>query len=423
MASVFVIDMRARLGDQRINIQQSIGMMGRLTILKFELENMSKTTATTMSSKSVTGIFWRVFFPASIFAFVCAPVHAQSSVTLYGIVAEGIGYITNQGGKSVVGMYNGLLQNSRFGIRGKEDLGGGNSAIFLLENGFSVTTGALSSGKLFGRQAWVGLSNDKFGKITLGRQYDEMSQQLWWSEASTQFATAIATHIGDLDNIFNTTRLDNSIRYASRDYDGFTFAGQYAFSNSTAFSDNSGYSLGANYVRGSLTAGVAMVQLLHPASSNTGGAVGDTYGFTSPFTQSLSGSSVDSQRNVAAAVTYDFGWATTGLSYSNVLFNYQNSTGLRLQNVEFMAYRHLTRTLLVGVGYDYTFGSYSTGQAIHYNQINLGAIYSLSKRTDLFLAAIYQRAGGAAKHAQLYSLSPSSSRSIAEVATGIRVKF
>ncbi|MFT4067653.1 porin [Paraburkholderia sp.] len=362
---------------------------------------------------------------AGTIGFLSLPVHAQSSVTLYGIISTAVGYVSNQNGKSLVGMFSGPLQPPRWGLKGREDLGGGTAAIFTLENGFSIANGALGQGgKEFGRQAYVGLDNERFGSITLGRQYDEMSQQLYWSEAATVFATYFAAHVGDFDNIFNNTRFNNSVRYASSSIDGLTFAGQYAFSNSTTgFSDNSGYSFGVNYARGPLKVGAAMVEMLRPASTNASGAINDSYGYTSPFTKSLGQANVDSQRNISVAASYDFGWINANLSYSNALFNYVDRTGLRLQNVEAMVYHRFAPVLLAGVGYDYTFGEYSAGRAIHYNQVNAGIVYSLSKRTDLLAAAVFQRAGGGAQYAQLYNSSPSSSKSVTAVVAGIRVKF
>ena len=83
---------------------------------------------------------------------------AQSSVTLYGVIDQGINYTNNSGGNSLVEMASGHVQGSRFGLRGSEDLGGGTKAIFQLENGFSADTGRLGQGgRMFGRQAYVGL--------------------------------------------------------------------------------------------------------------------------------------------------------------------------------------------------------------------------------------------------------------------------
>jgi predicted porin len=60
-------------------------------------------------------------------------------------------------------------------LKGEEDLGGGLKAIFQLENGFDPGTGKLNQGgREFGRQAFVGLTRDQWGTVTLGRQYDPL---------------------------------------------------------------------------------------------------------------------------------------------------------------------------------------------------------------------------------------------------------
>src|SRR5471032_1747885 len=86
--------------------------------------------------------------------------YAQSGVTLYGIVDEGLMYVTNEGGHQNLKMVSGTTQNDRWGLRIVEDLGSGLSTVATLENGFDITSGALGQGgREFGRQAWVGLSD------------------------------------------------------------------------------------------------------------------------------------------------------------------------------------------------------------------------------------------------------------------------
>jgi predicted porin len=89
---------------------------------------------------------------ASALGLAALGVHAQSSVTLYGIVDAGIGYQSssaslgsNAGGRSVVKMAQGIWAGSRFGFKGSEDLGGGTRAIFQLEEGYNPATGAEST--------------------------------------------------------------------------------------------------------------------------------------------------------------------------------------------------------------------------------------------------------------------------------------
>ena len=98
---------------------------------------------------------------------------AQSSVQVYGLISAGIGYTSDENGRNLTHALSGTNQNPRIGFRGQEDLGNGTKALFVLENGFNVMTGtAAQSGRLFGRQSFVGLSSNDKGTLTLGRQYE-----------------------------------------------------------------------------------------------------------------------------------------------------------------------------------------------------------------------------------------------------------
>lgn len=141
--------------------------------------------------------------------------YAQTSVTLYGVADVGVEFVNHQkgAGNSVVRMQSGNLSGSRWGLRGAEDLGGGLRAVFALESGFNIDDGKSGqSGRLFGRQAWVGLDSSQFGTLTLGRhmtpmydigvQYDPMG-------ISTRYS------IGVQDDVFQS-RADNSLKYTGR---------------------------------------------------------------------------------------------------------------------------------------------------------------------------------------------------------------
>ena len=137
---------------------------------------------------------------------------AQSNVTIYGIVDAGL--VRESGGPtgSVTNLSSGVASGSRIGFKGKEDLGGGLAAVFQIENGFNVDTGAAGqSGVLFGRQAFVGLSG-KFGAATLGRQYTPYYKTL--RDIGDPFgAVSLAGRAG---NLFATnTRTDNLVEYLS----------------------------------------------------------------------------------------------------------------------------------------------------------------------------------------------------------------
>lgn len=163
----------------------------------------------------------RLFKPAALTAASLAvlavsalPCTAHAQVTLYGAVDSGVTYVNNvrttanaagnYAGSSVTRMANGVVWGSRFGLKGTEDLGGGNQVIFTLENGFTPSNGALgNSGRLFGRQAFVGLANSQYGTVTLGRQYDSANEyvgNLIYGMGSS------FVHVGDLDHLDTIAR-------------------------------------------------------------------------------------------------------------------------------------------------------------------------------------------------------------------------
>lgn len=97
---------------------------------------------------------------------------AQSSITLYGVADASVRYLTNANAKNDgrLHMTNGAITNSRWGLRGSEDLGGALKAIFDLESGINLQDGSASdSQRIFNRNAYVGLSS-QYGTVTFGRQ-------------------------------------------------------------------------------------------------------------------------------------------------------------------------------------------------------------------------------------------------------------
>jgi len=137
-----------------------------------------------------------------------AVASAQTNVTIYGVVDAGIAY-ENNGVASVTRLDSGNLNGSRIGFKGSEDLGGGLAAAFQLENGFAVDTGTLGQGGLlFGRQAWIGL-NGGFGALRLGRQVTGFFAN---SDTFDPFENSLA---GDSERLFNYfgDRTNNTISY------------------------------------------------------------------------------------------------------------------------------------------------------------------------------------------------------------------
>jgi len=337
----------------------------------------------------------------SLLAFA-GTAHAQSSVTLYGILDEGIDYITNHsGGKQVELDATNGISGSRWGLKGTEDLGGGLKAIFDIESGVNVNTGAFNQGSTpFGRQVWVGLSSASVGTLTLGRQLDSVSayvEPIAWAASA---GDAWAAHPGDLDNLENSVRVNNAIRYASQSYGGFTFGGELSLGGQPgALSEGSGYSVGAAYNNGPLKLGVAYEYFHTP---NTDGALVDNVSGASAMADSLNSGYITAQgyQIITAGGAYTFGPATLDVAYSNV--QYRNITGLAdatatFNDAELGLKWQLTPAVYVGGDYNYTKGNSLSGGNLgnqHYNQFSLITDYALSKRTDVYLVGTYQRAAG-----------------------------
>lgn len=164
--------------------------------------------------------------------------YAQSSVTLYGILDTGIELVThaNAAGDKLIRIpsITGSMP-SRWGLRGKEDLGGGLAAVFVLEDGFNVPTGTTNQGgRLFGRQAWVGLSNP-YGALTFGRQY---TMSYWAILDADALGPDIYGGIGSLDAYIPNARSDNTVAYKGS-YAGVTAGATYSFGRDSAGTGNS----------------------------------------------------------------------------------------------------------------------------------------------------------------------------------------
>ncbi|MEM5386634.1 porin [Paraburkholderia phymatum] len=353
---------------------------------------------------------------------------AQSSVTLYGVISEGIAWVNNDGGNRNIKLLSGVNQNNRMGFRITEDLGAGNHALAVLENGFDITSGKLQQGgRLFGRQAFVGLANDQFGTVTFGRQYDMFWDYfLPWTTATTTGSEA--AHPGDADNLFGTWRYSNSVKYKSPTIGGFNAEALYAFSNASGdFANNRAFSVGAGYTHGPLKLAAAYVELDRPGIANTAGAVTDDYQ-AAPFltfqTSPVNKVGVLKQRNAGVGGQYDFGHGLRlNALYDTVRYSYLDGTAFRLDNYDISVSYYVTPALLLGAGYVYSGGQYHGIDANpHWHTAAINVDYFLSKRTDVFAFADFQRVSGPGS-AVLYLNSPSSSNMQSMVVLGMRHTF
>jgi len=360
--------------------------------------------------------------------------HAQSSVTLYGVLDDSIQYVNNVdvsgSNKSSVGLAAGNLQGNRWGLKGTEDLGGGLKAVFQLENGFSPNNGSLGQGgKMFGRQAFVGLASDQFGTVTLGRQYDPVVDLVQAVTADNYWGSTFTTP-SDVDNNDNSSRTNNAIKYTSQTYAGFQFEAMYAFGG-VAGSTGSGqtWSGAATYANGPFSVAAGYIRMDNTGESKAARTAAG-WSATSDGTFNSINLPYETAKSIGIAsigAQYVIGPVTAGLRYSNAQYKpdaYSAFASTERYNVGagFVNYQ-LTPAALLGLGYTFTHGS-GNGESASYNQISLGGDYNLSKRTDLYLVGAYQRASGTGAVASVADYDDfSASNSQAIVSLGIRHKF
>lgn len=159
------------------------------------------------------------------------------SVTLYGLLDVGVGHQRSkvtQGDNRIenrsTGMsnFNGLRHGNRWGLKGSEELGNGTKAVFVLESGFNLSDGkSLQGGRLFGRQAFVGLSSENWGTFSLGRQYT-IAVETVGSRGPFNVGYSEAGHLFGAFGASVFARMDNSIKYMSPNLSGFKFGLGYA---------------------------------------------------------------------------------------------------------------------------------------------------------------------------------------------------
>ncbi|RZI44326.1 porin [Herbaspirillum sp. HC18] len=283
---------------------------------------------------------------------------AQTNVSIYGIADAGITRFDN-GSTTTTRVDSGIQSGSRIGFKGSEDLGGGLSAIFTLENGFNIDDGTLGQGgRLFGRQAFVGLAGNSWGAVKFGRQYNPIRSTV---EAIDPFALGLA---GNASNVFNVygDRTDNTINYSTPNLSGFN--GQFAYSlGEVAGSSSLGRSLGLSV---GYTAGPVNVILAY-------------------HDQNLVAAGADNGNSKTTLLggTYDFGVVKLHAAYARN----KGETAAGVTNID-------RDDALLGVTVPVGANSRILASWIHRSddiganrdadQIALGYTYDLSKRTNLY---------------------------------------
>ena len=345
---------------------------------------------------------------------IAGMAQAQSTVTLYGLLDANVGTVksnvfTPADAVNLNGSYSsqrqtivgsGGLNGSRFGFRITEDLGGGLAAIGNLEGGLNIDTGASGQGNLlFGRQANVGLASATLGTVTIGRNkspyYDVHSsvglrESAFDATSNTNFGTLGSYNVANAAGAayllgnhasaaapnaatwlgFNA-RVNNSVRYTSPSFSGFSVSGLYGFGEDKTPTTDATKTVGASaqYANGPIG-----VYLAYQS---------DAYARTAGLKPAL--------ENILVGASYDFGVAKVGANYNRaklkdvVASGFLNGTGVAGGSIDAQKEYGLTVSVpfgatVVEANYGQSKGD-TLGKASAYG---VQALYSLSKRTTLY---------------------------------------
>jgi len=298
----------------------------------------------------------------AVLASFAGVASAQTSVTAYGVLDMALQHEDNGAASNAAttALDSGIQSGSRLGFKGTEDLGGGLNAHFVLEMGVNADTGISAQGRVFGRQAFVGLGGG-FGTVNLGRQYAPIFLA---TDAVDPFdAGIISGHAGfgtsssGILGLFGTPfRTNNTVNYTTNNMGGFTGSLAYSFGEQ-AGNNTTGREIGASatYANGPILVTAAY----HKTDSGAGAPVNAT-------------------KLEFIGATYDFKVVKAAAAYG------KTTSDLNIVD---------NKTAMLGVTVPVGPGNI-LGSWVHQkndlagggksNQIAVGYTYDLSKRTNLY---------------------------------------
>lgn len=339
----------------------------------------------------------------------------QSNVTIYGIVDAGYAYRWDAenrttGAHSRSSIDTGQAGANRLGFKGMEDLGDGLKAVFLLEQGFSFDNGTMGQGgKMFGRQAYVGLTGG-FGSVIAGRTYAPHFSLV----ASTDpFAAGTVGNYrnvwgntgpfngggGSLRNLIDPTRFDNAVTYTTPKFGGFDAT--LVYGNAVADNDVAGgtedtgdnaknntvYGALFKYADGPVVAGFNMHRIaLRSGISDATLKTVDNFAIAGKFDAKVV--------RLAAVASYTV-WDASSSQGDATTSNYLLGATIPLGKFDLKA----------SINYSDFNGKQNNAQNLHgqATQYAIGANYKLSARTDLYTA--YALIDGQASRSSSYTMA------------------
>lgn len=229
-------------------------------------------------------------------AFVAPAAMADTAnVNIYGVMHGSVDFVStgSAGATSSQSQTKVSSNQSRFGFKGTEDLGGGTNAFFQLENGINIdnstAAGAASAGSLNNRNTFVGIGGESWGSVLLGNNDSPY-------KSSTRGMDLFADTIGDNRSLMgggvasgNATatrsssiqfdgRNGNVLQYDSPNFSGFKASLQYIAgaenANTAVLSATKGtaYSLAGTYAQGPMN--LALAYETHDMGTAGNGSLG-----------------------------------------------------------------------------------------------------------------------------------------------------
>jgi outer membrane protein OmpU len=346
-------------------------------------------------------------------------------VTLSGQLDNGVTFINNDGGSRNTKLDSGVWLPNFWTLSGKEDLGGGNQALFELSSIFDINNGqTLAPNTEFGRKAWVGLAT-LYGTLSMGKQWDLTADFFNQFNVSVN-GSGYAIHLGDFDRT-NNDRLTNSVKYVSPTlWGGFSFGAMYGFrSTAQGIHDGSGWSAGAQYANGPLAVAAAYTFVANPVLDPY--AQIGTHTFLGVPVATVSNNiatdlqpalQIDSLGTLGIGASYAIGDVTLYGNFTDTVLKNLGKKSVMHVYEGGAAYQIDPQVQLIA-GYQHT------GFEGHdWNQGTAAVFYLLSKRTSIYLSGDYLRASaGVDPVLGAATFAPSLSRQQADVRIGVHTFF
>jgi predicted porin len=272
----------------------------------------------------------KTLLAAALLAGFAGAASAQSSVTLYGILDGGVRYQNwnlSSGpfakvdiSTSSIAVQSGSQSTSRFGVRGVEDLGSGNQAVWQLEGQVNVENGTTNAAGQWSRQSTIGLQNAAWGRVDIGRQLNLAAK----FAGITDYAFATTSPIANSSVVMGivTVRQNNMLMYQSPSLSGFKVGAQYSFNTGLATGRQLATGASANDPAlggSSFETGNNMRNFSAAASyTNSGLYIAAVYDMFTPANNTLAGQNGTNVTSWVIAGGYDAKVVKVGAAYNQV---------------------------------------------------------------------------------------------------------